>query len=268
MWFKVDDNFWAHPKTAGLDAEAVALWVRAGCWSAQYLTDGFVPIWAIQMLMHGETVDFPASATPPAKLVEAGLWVEVEAGYLFHDWKDYQPSSDEVRALRAARQEAGRLGGRRSAQARQANGQASASASAQANGQANPKQNASKSQAKSNPVPVPVPELPTTRTLARRAVERVSDFDTFWRIYPRKVGKRKAQTAYTRALCRASEQDILAGLQRLLPSWTDPRFIPHPTTWLDRDGWEDEPQETAATGSLVDLAEQARRVEDGMRFFG
>jgi hypothetical protein len=59
---------------------------------------------------------------------------------------------------------------------------------------------------------------------------------------------------------------ILAGLDRCKRSrkWSDPDFVPHPTTWLNRDGWEDEPEprQTAPSGPAepVTDAERARRL--------
>jgi hypothetical protein len=249
-WFKVDDQFWHHPKTAQLSLAAVGLWVRAGCWSAQNLTDGFVPDWALPMFMR-EQVD-----GLEFELVGGGLWVPVNGGYIFHDWKEYQPTAEQVRALRAVRSDAGKEGGLRSGQARRSKTEANAS-----------RVGSSKREAKANPGPVPVPTS-KSKALAHRAGER-GDFDTFWDAYPRRVGKRQAQAAYVNARKRASAEDILTGLHRLIPSWSDVRFTPHPTTWLNRDGWTDEPTAPSGPiGNLHDLGEQARRLEEGQRFFG
>jgi len=68
-------------------------------------------------------------------------------------------------------------------------------------------------------------------------------FAEFWQIYPRKVGKRNAQTAFERAVGRADSVTILTGARRYA---SDPNraseFTAHPATWLNRDGWEDEPE--------------------------
>ncbi len=67
-------------------------------------------------------------------------------------------------------------------------------------------------------------------------------FAAFWAVYPRRVGKPKARLAFEQALRRASLEDILAGAKRYArdPNRAD-EFTAHPTTWLHRDGWEDEP---------------------------
>jgi hypothetical protein len=68
-------------------------------------------------------------------------------------------------------------------------------------------------------------------------------FAEFWAIYPRKVGKPRARTAFVAAIRRASIEDVLTGAKRLAedPNLPEAQFVPHPTTWLHRDGWEDEP---------------------------
>jgi len=109
-WFKVDDGFWSHPKVIELPPSAIALWVRAGSYCAQHLTDGFVSATVVRILGH-ETADADA-------LVDAGLWDGKPDGktfgFEFHDWSNYQPpsaSSKEKRdELSRKRAEFGRRG--------------------------------------------------------------------------------------------------------------------------------------------------------------
>lgn len=93
-WFKVDDGFWSHPKVIACPLPAIGLWVRAGSWSAQQLTDGVIPRVALQML--------GARPKDAAALVTAGLWVVEGQGWRFHDWETYQPTRATVEAERAA----------------------------------------------------------------------------------------------------------------------------------------------------------------------
>jgi hypothetical protein len=84
-------------------------------------------------------------------LTNAGLWYEVDGGYAIHDYLTYQPSKADVLAERKQKSEAGRLGGKKSAEARRAKtspNEAGASAAGQAPAQA-------ERQAESKPVPVP-----------------------------------------------------------------------------------------------------------------
>ena len=81
---------------------------------------------------------------------------------------------------------------------------------------------------------------PATPTSDRAPSSR---FEEFWETYPRKVGKQKAIAKYAAATNRADEQAIIDGAHRLAndPNLPEQKFIPHPTTWLERNGWEDEP---------------------------
>lgn len=69
-------------------------------------------------------------------------------------------------------------------------------------------------------------------------------FMAFWAEYPRKVGKRSAESSFGQAVKRVgAAHPIIAGALRFAhdPNLPDKYFIPHPATWLNRDGWEDEP---------------------------
>lgn len=67
-------------------------------------------------------------------------------------------------------------------------------------------------------------------------------FDEFWTIYPRKVGKSKAAKAWATATRTTSPDLIIEGATRYRD---DPNreaaFTAHPTTWLTRGGWGDDP---------------------------
>lgn len=110
-WFKVDDTLAFHRKTVAAGVSALGLWVRAGSWCAQTLTDGFVPEHMVPALADGD-------AGLAGRLVEAGLWRRVKGGYAFHEWADYQPSRQSIENRRAVRAAAGRNGGVRSGQVR------------------------------------------------------------------------------------------------------------------------------------------------------
>lgn len=69
-------------------------------------------------------------------------------------------------------------------------------------------------------------------------------FEAFWRSYPRKVARPRAYKAFVSALRRVSPAEMGAGLKRWKAYWAErdePQFIPHPTTWLNQDRWNDEP---------------------------
>ena len=94
-WFKVDDSFYDHPKVFDAPDCVLALWLRAGAWSARNLRDGFVPA-----KLPARLCDDPDTAV--RELLDRGLWRRAKGGYQFHDWTDYQPTREEVERDRAA----------------------------------------------------------------------------------------------------------------------------------------------------------------------
>lgn len=98
-WFKVDDTLHAHKKAMRAGTEAMGLWVLAGSWAADQLTDGWVPQYAISRWS-------PIADELAGRLVYAGLWIEGEhdgdKGWWFHEWEERQPTRADVRAKRQA----------------------------------------------------------------------------------------------------------------------------------------------------------------------
>lgn len=79
------------------------------------------------------------------------------------------------------------------------------------------------------------------------------DFERFWKIYPRKVGKADAKKAWAKIKVSAHLLDLMAAS---LAAWTvstdwtknNGQYIPHAATWLNGKRWEDElPQPAGAT---------------------
>jgi hypothetical protein len=92
-WFKVCDTANLHPKIVAASGEAIKMWVRAGSWAAQQLTDGFVPDHYVPVF---GTHDLAA------ELVTVRLWSRDDErdGYQFHDWDHYQPSKAQIERRR------------------------------------------------------------------------------------------------------------------------------------------------------------------------
>lgn len=69
------------------------------------------------------------------------------------------------------------------------------------------------------------------------------DFEYFWKAYPKRVGKAKALAAWKRAK-RPALESVLSRLDAIKASdqWRKDggQFIPHPATWINRGGWDDE----------------------------
>ncbi len=65
-------------------------------------------------------------------------------------------------------------------------------------------------------------------------------FDIFWTAYPKKVAKGAAEKSWKKI--KPDENlaaDIIAAIAKQKPTWTDPKFIPHPATWLNSKRWLD-----------------------------
>jgi len=79
--------------------------------------------------------------------------------------------------------------------------------------------------------------------MARRP--RIPDseaFKLFWQSYPRRIGKGVARIAFIKA-CEIEDAEVIieaAQKFQLVSVNTDKRFIPHPTTWLNAERWEDD----------------------------
>lgn len=95
-WFKVDDTLAFHAKTVAAGNAAMGLWVRAGAWSMQTLSDGFVPTQIVRQI---------GTRSEAKRLVDADLWTEKDDGYMFHEWTQRQPTRAKVQSDREANAE-------------------------------------------------------------------------------------------------------------------------------------------------------------------
>lgn len=102
-WFKIDDTAHAHPKMLRAGNAAIGLWMRAGAYAAQHLTEGTVP---------GVVAQLYGTAPQARKLIGAGLWHEhghsctrcpqpPTGDYVMHDYLTYNPSRAKVEDDRA-----------------------------------------------------------------------------------------------------------------------------------------------------------------------
>ena len=68
-------------------------------------------------------------------------------------------------------------------------------------------------------------------------------FPEFYERYPRHVGRDAADKAWRVAVQKTTPAEIMAGLERQHTELTsrDPKYIPHPATWLNQGRWTDEP---------------------------
>lgn len=73
-------------------------------------------------------------------------------------------------------------------------------------------------------------------------------FSRFWSAYPRRIARGAAERAWTKINPDADlAAQIIAAVTAQAAGWTDPKFIPHPASWLNGKRWEDETAVTLPT---------------------
>ena len=73
----------------------------------------------------------------------------------------------------------------------------------------------------------------------------LSSFDRFWSCYPKKVSKKKAEQSWLKICPNESLTEIIlksVEAHKLSSQWVKDggQFIPHATTWLNQERWNDE----------------------------
>jgi hypothetical protein len=212
-WFRVDDKAAFHVKVLKAGNESFGALIRMGCWSSDHLTDGRIPI---------ETACLIATDHTLQKLCYVGFLEPDGDDFIIHDYLDYNPTAEEVRAQREEKHEskvrAGRVGGIASGVARR---------SSEANGEAKTKQN----EAPSRPDPVPIPKEKNT---SRESF----DFDAVYSLYPLKLGKKKGlQRCRSQIKTREKYDALLRAVKNYTASVRDPQFYKHFDTFMGC--WED-----------------------------
>jgi hypothetical protein len=212
-WFKVDDGWWSHPKTLQLSPQAIALWVRAGSWSCQHLTDGFISDSTLTL--------FGYKSVASRDLVEAGFWEKADGGFQFHDWADYQEKSEIVRERRERARERMR--------AVRAN-------KAETNGEVR------STPTRPDPTRPVEPKGSTNPHPPAPPSEFMDEFTDWYFQYPRKESQPAAIKAYKEARNKVSAEVLILGAKRYAE---DPnrqqRYTKMPATWLKNECWNDEP---------------------------
>jgi len=214
-WFKVDDKLHDHEKPAEAGQAAMGLWVMAGSWSADNLTDGFIPERVLSRWGRRRDAD---------ALVSVGLWRTCGEGWVFNDWEEYQPTGEEVKAKRL--------------EARQR----------MATVRANKKRSSENVRvAPTRPDPTrPDHEDADASSSPAKAVAEPESFSDFWDAYGKKTGRPKSLTAFKAALKKPGvTSEVLIEAASEYVEWAKvegkfPDFTKDPATWLRGEHWNDE----------------------------
>jgi len=97
-WVRIDDSYGRNPKILSAGPLCRDLYILALCWCNNQLSDGYIPSSIICTLSPG----LRAAGRVAARLVELGLWEQVDGGYQVHDYAEYQPTRAQVMAQREA----------------------------------------------------------------------------------------------------------------------------------------------------------------------
>jgi hypothetical protein len=193
-WIKLDDTLPNNPKILPLSDKAFRLYIEGLCYANQYLTDGFLAQAVINRLDSGNACQ---------ELLDAGLWLEVEAGMQIHDYCEHQTSRKVVEEKREQ-----------------------------------VRNRVTRYREKSNAHVTPSETETETET---ETDKRKDLFDDFWKIYPLKVGKGAALKAFLKAVRTTDADVILKGAQRYkLDPNRSQAYTAHASTWLNAQRWLDE----------------------------
>lgn len=101
-YMKVHGSLHTHTKFLALSGDATRLWLLCASWASNSGSDGRIPHQAARFLCMGQ------ETAPARELVEAGLWDEVEGGWQFHDWDEWNATAAEIKARTEARSRGGK----------------------------------------------------------------------------------------------------------------------------------------------------------------
>lgn len=213
---------------------AVSLWTRAGSYSVAKSTDGFV---AETVLVHA----LRSTLEVADELVHRGLWQRRKGGFQFHEWSNRNLTKERIEADREVDRERKRAVRESARQKR----------NAQVKGQvvrADSGRTPDGIQGESEGIPgssvslsVSVSSKNSSSTAARSKGEDV-EFDRFWSVYPRKVGKGEARKVWARLRQRGVDpEELIAGAIRYRDDpKRKPDYTKHPGPWLNAERWTDQ----------------------------
>jgi len=82
------------------------------------------------------------------------------------------------------------------------------------------------------------------------------EFELFWDLYPRKIGKGAARKAWIKALTKTDPATVLSAVKSQ-PWPADVQFLPHPATWLNQERWTDEPLDNSLEARMARVIQKS-----------
>lgn len=215
-------------------------------WALDYADDGRLSRYdALDIAIGAEWEGEPADLV--AALVQAGFLDRDGDTLTIHDWDDYagklvsrrRQNAQRMRDARAKHESSSMEDDPATYDARAPHVQGTQHARAALHNTTQPTQHDQHNQQDETDVSESDGDAPKRSRLDER-------FDRFWSAYPNKVGKGAARRIFDRLKPDDAMVDrMIAAIeaQRGSAQWTkdNGQFIPHPSTWLNREGWEDQP---------------------------
>lgn len=236
LFAKLSLDYADHPKIMRLSDAAFRVHIEMILYARKYETDGVIPNPVANRLGFGYETD-PVSELCNNDPDAPSLRKLDNGDYVLHGYSEMQETRADIEARRKRNASNGSKGGRPKTQKKPSGFQ-------NENPLANPNRTQKKAESESeSDIEVVLRTTAQPAHASQAKFEHATEFDRFWSAYPRHVGKQRARSKYAAAAKRADEETIIAGAQRLAsdPNLPEQQFIPHPSTWLERDGWEDEP---------------------------
>lgn len=239
-------DFIADEKLANCSAESTGVYIRLMCIMHKMENYGSVSLKAKEKQNPSNITNFASKLMRQMpytqEVIERSLAELIDEGVLtLEDDVLYQKRMVRDGELSKKRAEAGSKGGKGS---KNANPE---SDDDKQKGSKTPSKNPSKIEANSeNEIEIEnEDEIDTESSVKRDASLMTRRFDEFWAAYPRKAGKGTARKAFFKI---APTKELFEKMMTALAAakrceqWTKDhgQYIPHPTTWLHQERWDDD----------------------------
>lgn len=217
-WARIAVNFYRHPRTRRLSKDAQHLYLTSILHCVEFSTDGRFPADETPYLASVSRV----RPTLESELLDAGLWTRQGEDFVIRDFLQHQTSRSELEARSERNRKAAGARWNKSKSAPESE------PDAERNATGNAKCNASREEKSRGEQKPPDPP----------------GFVEFWTLWPRGEGRKAAVRAFPKAVKTVgSAWDLV----ELAEKWLNERdgmarsFVPHASTWLNGERWNDEP---------------------------
>lgn len=112
---------------------------------------------------------------------------------------------------------------------------------------------------------LPNTQIPNTKSQKKDSSSKSlkGDFDGYWDVCPKKVGKGAAFKAYAKARTKTDHQTLCDAMRRYAATRVgeDAQFTAHPATWLNAERWLDQAGASGAATLGLQLTDDEKREE-------